>query len=394
VTSAFNSWTGLTPAINGYKPGGTTLSQKTGVYSSAAGAGADNTIGALFGWPLSTAFATRRADALAVLALGTNDCGAVPAGRATAPPPAAGTAGGPLHFVTDIVTAQDSLHRSGVSLDTEDDSLTSVVQRQGGSGNATLDLRVSRGTEVALGPGASAPFGIAPLQGHAGFLLVNQESTVVNLMVTLSHPPMQQPVSLGPYGSVALPPYSGPAAPSFNLTIANLSTTTRADLGVEELGYGFPLVLPASPPGAFTARLRRGQASEFVRFETTGHDANLGNTVSLALHGGAGPVGVTPMPIPADAATVRLHSPRPQPSAGDVRIAFDLGRGGNVEVTLFDVQGRLVRRLSPPRLGPGSSDVVWDGADQSGGQAPPGVYLVRLTLDGRHAADGKVLRIR
>jgi len=397
VTSAFASWTGLTPAINGYKPGGTTASQKTGMYSSAAGAGADNTIGTFFGWPLSTAFATRRADVLAVLTLGTNDCGAVPAGRATAPLHATGTAGAPLHLVTGIVTAQDSLHRSGVSVDTEDDSLTIVVQRQGGSGNAALDLRVSRGTEVPLGPGASVPFGIAPLHGHAGFLLVNQESTVVNLLITLSHPPMQQSVVLGPYGSLALPPYSGPAAPSFNLSIANLSTTNLADLAVEELGYGFPVTLPASPPGAFVARLRRGsgQASEFVRFETTGQDANLGNTVSLALYAGVGPVGVTPPPSrPGGAGAVHLHSPRPQPSSGSVRIAFDLHRSGSVEVALFDIQGRLVRRLSTPRLEPGSREVDWDGADQNGGQVPPGVYLVRLSLDGRAEADGKVLRIR
>ncbi|MDE2813531.1 MAG: gliding motility-associated C-terminal domain-containing protein, partial [Gemmatimonadota bacterium] len=59
-----------------------------------------------------------------------------------------------------------------------------------------------------------------------------------------------------------------------------------------------------------------------------------------------------------------------------------VGDDSPVEVLIYDLQGRLVRRLVEQRaLSTGSYGVAWDGRDEQGDVAPPGVYLARLRVD-------------
>jgi hypothetical protein len=60
-----------------------------------------------------------------------------------------------------------------------------------------------------------------------------------------------------------------------------------------------------------------------------------------------------------------------------VRLADD----SPVEVTVYDLSGRLVRRLVERRaVSTGEYAISWDGKDASGAQVPPGIYYVRLRL--------------
>jgi hypothetical protein len=81
-------------------------------------------------------------------------------------------------------------------------------------------------------------------------------------------------------------------------------------------------------------------------------------------------------------------------------IWFDIATPGNVRLEIFDIRGRLVRRivpsaqlpaqLDPGRYGrpagdaPGTCDArfAWDGKDETGAYVRPGVYLYRLTAPG------------
>ena len=59
-----------------------------------------------------------------------------------------------------------------------------------------------------------------------------------------------------------------------------------------------------------------------------------------------------------------------------------VGDDSPVEVLIYDLQGRLVRRLVEQRaLSTGSYGIAWDGRDGQGAVAPPGVYLARLRVD-------------
>ena len=59
-----------------------------------------------------------------------------------------------------------------------------------------------------------------------------------------------------------------------------------------------------------------------------------------------------------------------------------VGDDSPVEVLIYDLQGRLIRRLAEQRaLSTGSYGIAWDGRDEQGAVAPPGVYLARVRVD-------------
>ena len=74
-------------------------------------------------------------------------------------------------------------------------------------------------------------------------------------------------------------------------------------------------------------------------------------------------------------------------------LGFTLGRvsGSFVHVDIYDVGGNLVRSMLPSRLDPGSYSPIdgreetlpgrWDGLDDEGRLAPPGLYLYRIVVD-------------
>ncbi len=105
--------------------------------------------------------------------------------------------------------------------------------------------------------------------------------------------------------------------------------------------------------------------------------------------------------------TTLLHQnfPNPFPATGGIstRIWFDLANQTTVELAVFDLRGRLVRRLVPaePSCGTVSLDAgqygrvlagatpdpcvltTWDGTDTNGASVSRGIYVLRLRADGR-----------
>lgn len=77
-------------------------------------------------------------------------------------------------------------------------------------------------------------------------------------------------------------------------------------------------------------------------------------------------------------AVSRLHSNFPNPFNPRTTIKFDLSLSGHVELAVFDVAGRLVKRLVSESMSAGSHDAVWEGRDSAGRQASTGVYFFQL----------------
>ena len=73
----------------------------------------------------------------------------------------------------------------------------------------------------------------------------------------------------------------------------------------------------------------------------------------------------------------------PNPFNPATEIRFDLPRPGGVDLVVYDVRGRQVRRLlAGTALTGGPHCVVWDGLSDSGTEVPPGVYLCRIQAEG------------
>ncbi len=79
----------------------------------------------------------------------------------------------------------------------------------------------------------------------------------------------------------------------------------------------------------------------------------------------------------------RLVGNAPNPFNPMTKIRFDLATTGAVHLAVYDLSGRLVRRIVDGSLTAGAHALPWDGTDGHGRGVAAGVYLVRLEADGR-----------
>jgi hypothetical protein len=79
----------------------------------------------------------------------------------------------------------------------------------------------------------------------------------------------------------------------------------------------------------------------------------------------------------------------PNPTHGGASIAYSLPDGWqSARLSIYDVAGRLIRRLEPTADSRGGfATVDWDGRGDSGGRLVSGVYFVRLEVDGAVAME-------
>lgn len=76
----------------------------------------------------------------------------------------------------------------------------------------------------------------------------------------------------------------------------------------------------------------------------------------------------------------------PNPFNPQTRIPFSISRSGRVALVIYDVKGRVVRRLLDGSYPAGEHDTVWDGRDDAGRPVSSGTYFYRLSVDGRSIA--------
>jgi hypothetical protein len=96
-------------------------------------------------------------------------------------------------------------------------------------------------------------------------------------------------------------------------------------------------------------------------------------------------VGVEIDPSPASVADptqeIALMGPAlPNPFHRVTQLTYSLQKTRRVDIAVFDVSGRLVRRLVTDRLmEPGHYRAVWDGRNETGSRVAAGVYLCKLS---------------
>jgi len=83
-------------------------------------------------------------------------------------------------------------------------------------------------------------------------------------------------------------------------------------------------------------------------------------------------------------------APGPNPTRGRFAIPTPWYRDGTATLFAFDVAGRRVARVS----GRAGEELIWDGKDGMGAQVPTGIYLYRMSINGRLHAEGKVVVVK
>ena len=66
-------------------------------------------------------------------------------------------------------------------------------------------------------------------------------------------------------------------------------------------------------------------------------------------------------------------------------ISFALASAGHVSVTVFDVEGRVVKTLNNTVLPAGRQHLVWEGDDNRGQRVAPGLYFANTEAGGKRS---------
>jgi hypothetical protein len=91
------------------------------------------------------------------------------------------------------------------------------------------------------------------------------------------------------------------------------------------------------------------------------------------------------------AVTTRLEMPQPNPFNPVTTIRCHLREAGSLRLDVFDLRGRLVRRVTAGHREGGVHEFTWRGDDESGRRVGAGAYLVRLEHVGRA---GRTVQVR
>ncbi len=97
------------------------------------------------------------------------------------------------------------------------------------------------------------------------------------------------------------------------------------------------------------------------------------------------------MPIPLPAVT--LAAPWPNPAAGSTKLRLTVNRTTDLELTVHDARGRIVRRWTATGASPGELVHDWNGRDHAGRAVTEGIYLIRARAGG-DVVTRKVMLVR
>ena len=93
-------------------------------------------------------------------------------------------------------------------------------------------------------------------------------------------------------------------------------------------------------------------------------------------------------------AALRFGSIWPLPARSGLNLEYVTPRPGQVRIDLYDASGRRVRTLAEGWRTAGAHRERWDGRNSEGAAAAPGVYFVRLAMEGERAAVRRIPVLR
>lgn len=71
----------------------------------------------------------------------------------------------------------------------------------------------------------------------------------------------------------------------------------------------------------------------------------------------------------------------PNPFIESTRISFNLDKSQKVQISVLDLNGRVVKVLFDGDMSPGHQNVEWDGTSQGGASVASGIYVIRAIAD-------------
>jgi hypothetical protein len=279
------------------------------------------------------------------------------------------------------------------------DTATIEICQTTGIASTSADLEITHISELVLGEGSGAEYGIEPFEAHGDIQLINMGDQQIQFQV--DSPASQDPFyfTLDPGDVGVLPAYGGPDADGITLGIVNQGGTPM-HISVEEI-YFFDLAFPPGPcaDSRFQARIYRDDElfGDAFSLRVTGTDPVAGRELEARVIGydpASAGVGAEEPALGSDLGLLASRPAHPNPFQSGTRIGFNLKVAGDVQVSVYDASGREVRTFPEKPLAPGTWGIPWNGADNRGLPVADGVYFYQIRLDGKDAAEGRLVRIQ
>jgi hypothetical protein len=129
--------------------------------------------------------------------------------------------------------------------------------------------------------------------------------------------------------------------------------------------------------GAAPLTLKKGQNVEFsFRCDPAQPGETIRDYMLVAIGRYEPDYNATKKLLPDD---IKLYANYPNPFNPTTTIAYDLPKGADVTLELFNINGQKVRTLINSFQTAGRHSVLWDGTNSSGQQVASGMYFYRLT---------------
>jgi len=397
IVTQLRSPTRLGARASGVKRGNSGYAEDTGVAAySNLGLSTAPAIATYFGGEQNEMYTKLSS----MLKIADGQCGSVGSGDILPPPPPEPPQ--PIEVAVGIPIDDGNLPVFGLAnLQEFSEAAVELHVERWNSMDASSEATVCFGTvsHRSLAPAEMAQFGIAPFDEHEGFVVRNVGAGSVDLQITTSDPMSSQIITLATNQEYLVPPLVAPGSTSYALTVQNLSSASSHEIFVEELGYCFELSLGLDPrmeEEDFQASLTRDTTGdieyELLSWEFRGQDTTSGNELAFSANGLGQPTAIDDGPAPQfKPLRVRQY---PNPFNPRTTFEYTLNAPGPVRITLFDLRGRVVRRLAVQTQQPaGTHRIIWDGRDGSGRSVASGVYHWRLE-SAEGSASGRMALIR
>ncbi len=101
--------------------------------------------------------------------------------------------------------------------------------------------------------------------------------------------------------------------------------------------------------------------------------------------------GIASGPGPGDTALLSVMPGEPNPFSSSCSIGFTLSSVLHIEISVYDLHGRMVSMLMDEIRLPGEHAAIWNGTDGNGEPVSFGVYFVHATAGGQQAVEKLIL---
>jgi hypothetical protein len=82
----------------------------------------------------------------------------------------------------------------------------------------------------------------------------------------------------------------------------------------------------------------------------------------------------------------RLYNNAPNPFTTMTTLRYDLSSASQVELRIYDLSGRMIRRINAGEMAVGNHTLAWDGRDSAGKTCAAGVYTALMTAGSERAS--------